>query len=157
MLILLGAAWGAVYPLTAVVLRELPTPAVVLARTALSALVLVPLAARRNVLRPALSRPAPVACAALLQATFPLVLLTNGQHHVSAALAGSLLATQPIWAAVLIWIAERGLSVRQLAGVLVALGGIAVLDSRDLHLGTASGWGGLELLAAAVCYAAGAV
>jgi drug/metabolite transporter (DMT)-like permease len=58
---------------------------------------------------------------------------------------------------VLTWIAERGMSVRQLAGVLVALGGIVVLYSRDLHLGAASGWGGLELLAAAACYAAGAV
>jgi drug/metabolite transporter (DMT)-like permease len=156
-LVLLGAAWGAVYPLTAVVLRELPTPAVVLARTALSAVVLVPLAVRRKVLRPALGRWPPVVCAALLQATFPLVLLTTGQHHVSAALAGILLSTQPVWAVALTWISEHGISVRQLAGVLVALAGVVVLYSRDLHFGAASGWAGLELLAAAVCYAAGAV
>lgn len=156
-LVLLGAAWGSVYPLTTVVLRELPTPAVVLARTALSALVLLPLAARRNVLRPALDRPIAVIGAALLQATFPLVLLTTGQHHVSAALAGILLATQPVWAAVLTWIAEHAMNLRQLAGVLIALGGIIVLYSRDLHIGTASGLSGLELLAAAACYAAGTV
>jgi drug/metabolite transporter (DMT)-like permease len=156
-LILLGAAWGSVYPLTTLVLRELPAPTVVLARTALSALVLVPLAARRNVLRPAIDRLTAVIGAALLQATFPLVLLTTGQQHVSAALAGILLATQPVWAVVLTWIAEHALRVRELAGVLIALGGIAVLYSGDLHLGAASGRGGLELLAAAACYAAGTV
>ncbi len=156
-LVLLGAAWGSVYPLTTVVLRELPTPAVVLARTALSAAVLLPLALRRNVLRPALDRLIPVAGAALLQATFPLVLLTTGQHRVSAALAGILLATQPAWAAVLTWSAEHAMPIRQLAGVLIALGGIVVLYSRDLHLGAADGTSGLELLAAAACYAAGTV
>src|SRR5438105_3578523 len=100
-LVLVGAAWGSVYPLTTVVLRELPPPAVVLARTSLAALVLVPLAVRRRVLRPALDRITAVIGAALLQATFPLILLTTGQQHVSAALAGILLATQPAWAAML--------------------------------------------------------
>ena len=156
-LVLLGAAWGSVYPLTTLVLRELPAPTVVLARTALAALVLVPLAVRRDVLRPVLDRLTAVIGAALLQATFPLVLLTTGQQHVSAALAGILLATQPAWAAVLTWVADRAMRVRELVGVLVALGGIVVLYARDLHLGSASGQGGLELLAAAACYAAGTV
>jgi len=157
LLILLGAAWGSVYPLTTLVLRELPAPTVVLARTGLAALVLVPLAVRRDVLRPTLGRLTAVLGAALLQATFPLILLTTGQQHVSAALAGILLATQPAWAAMLTWIADRGLRIRELAGVLIALGGIVVLYSRDLHLDSASGRGGLELLAAAACYGAGTV
>jgi len=58
---------------------------------------------------------------------------------------------------VLIWVAGRAMRVRELAGALVALGGIVVLYARDLHLGSASGQGGLELLAAAACYAAGTV
>jgi drug/metabolite transporter (DMT)-like permease len=157
LLVLLGAVWGAVYPLTTVVLRELSPAAVVLARTALSALVLVPLAARRHILRPALDRPAAVTAAALLQATIPLVLLTTGQQHVSAALAGILLATQPVWAGVLSWITGCAIRFRELTGIMIGLGGIVVLYSHDLHFGAASGRGGLELLAAAACYAAGAV
>ncbi len=73
---------------------------------------------------------------------------------MSAALAGILLATPPVWAVVLTWICERAMRVRELTGVLIALGGIVVLYSGDLHLGNASGRGGLELLAAAACYAA---
>jgi hypothetical protein len=37
LLVVLGALWGSVYPLTTVVLRELSPPAVVLVRTGLSA------------------------------------------------------------------------------------------------------------------------
>jgi hypothetical protein len=47
--------------------------------------------------------------------------------------------------------------VRELADVLIALGGIVMLYSGDLHLGTASGRGGSELLAAAARYATGRV
>jgi drug/metabolite transporter (DMT)-like permease len=152
-----GALWGSVYPLTTVVLRDLSPPAVVLARTAVSALVLIPAAAARHVLRPVMTRPVATAGAALLQATVPLVLLTTGQQHVPAALAGIVLATQPVWAAVFTWITDHTVRARELAGVLAGLAGIAVLYSRDLHLGAASGYGGLELLAAAASYAAGTV
>ena len=157
LLILLGAVWGSVYPLPALALPDRPPPAVVPARPGLSARVLPPPPPGRHVLRPAAARPIAVSGAALLQAAIPLVLLTTGQQHVSAALAGILLATQPVWAAVLTWIFDRAVRGRELAGVAAGLGGIVVLYSRDLHFGAASGYGGLELLAAAACYAAGTV
>jgi drug/metabolite transporter (DMT)-like permease len=157
LLVFLGAIWGAVYPLTAVALRELSPPAVVVARTALSALVLIPFAAHRHVLVALRARRAAVLVAALLQATIPLVLLTVGQQHVSAGLAGILLASQPVWAVMLISVLDRRLHPRQLAGVLIGLGGVALLLLRDLDPGGTSGWGGLALLAAAIFYAAGTV
>jgi drug/metabolite transporter (DMT)-like permease len=157
LLVLLGAIWGAVYPLTAVALRELSPPAVVVARTALSALVLLPFAARRDVLDALRARQAAVLVAALLQATIPLVLLTVGQQHVSAGLAGILVASQPVWAAVLTTVLDRRVHLRQFAGVLIGLCGVALLFLRNLDLRSASGWGGLALLAAAVFYAAGTV
>ena len=98
LLILLGAVWGSVYPLTTFVLRELPPPAVVLARTGLSALGLLPLAARRHVLRPAAARPLAVSGAALLQAAIPLVLLLFGSVWlfplVTALVAGDIIAAE---------------------------------------------------------------
>jgi drug/metabolite transporter (DMT)-like permease len=101
LLLVLGATWGAVYPLTTIALRELSPPAVVFYRAALAAVVLLPVALRAGVLRAAAARPLAVLGAALLQ-------LTTGQQHVSAALAGIVLATQALWAAVLTAAASGG-------------------------------------------------
>jgi len=157
LLLVLGATWGAVYPLTTIALRELSPPAVVFYRAALAAVVLLPVALRAGVLRAAAARPLAVLGAALLQATIPLVLLTAGQQHVSAALAGIVLATQALWAAVLTAAAGGGLRARTMAGILTGLCGVIALFAAGLRLDGSTGLGGLELLAAAACYAAGSV
>lgn len=157
LLIILGALWGAVYPLTAAVLRELPTPAVVVARTTLSALVLIPLAIRSGALKAVRARPAAVVAAALLQATIPLVLLTAGQQHVSPGLAGILVASQTVWATLISAVADRKVHTRQLSGVLLGLCGVALVFLKDLHLGSTNAWGGASLLGAAVFFALGAI
>lgn len=157
LLIVLGATWGAVYPLTTLALRDLSPPAVVFYRAALATLVLLPLALRSRIFRPAAARPLAVLGAALLQATIPLVLLTTGQQHVSAALAGIVLATQPLWAAALPAVTGHRQRARTLTGILTGLCGIIVLFAGGLHLDATTGWGSLELLAAAACYAAGSV
>lgn len=157
LLILLGAAWGAAYPLTAVVLRELSTPAVVVARTALSAIVLLPFAAHTGTLRAIRARPVGVLVAALLQVTIPLVLFTTGQRYISAGLAGILVASQPVWAAIMTAIVDRTSHPRQFAGVLIGLCGVAMLFLQDIHIGGTSGWAAAQLLAAAVFFAAGAI
>ncbi|MCW2948068.1 MAG: putative integral rane protein [Actinoallomurus sp.] len=157
LLILLGAAWGAAYPLTAVVLRELSAPAVVVARTALSAIVLFPLAAHRGTLGAIRARPAGVLVAALLQVTIPLVLFTIGQRYISAGLAGILMATQPVWAAIMTAIVDRTFPPRQFAGVLTGLCGVALLFLSDVHIGGTSGLAGALLLAGAASFAAGAI
>jgi len=156
LLILVGAAWGAVYPLTAVALRELSPAAVVVVRTGLSTLALAPFALRADVLRHVRARLPAVLVAAALQATIPLILMTTGQQHVSSGLAGILLASQPVWATVLVASTERAVRPRQSLGVLVGFAGIALLFARDLH-GRTTAWAGATLLAAAVFYAAGTV
>lgn len=157
LLLVLGAAWGAVYPLNSVALRELSPSAVIFARASLSALVLVPLVTRWGMIAAVRARPVPVVVAALLQATIPLVLLTSGQQHVSAGLAGIMVASQPVWAAVFAAVVDRTIHVRQFAGVLVGLAGVSLTFVRDLGIGGTSGWGGAALLAAAIFFAVGAV
>lgn len=157
LLILLGAAWGAAYPLTAVVLRELSASAVVVARTALAAIVLFPLAVRSGTLRAIRARPGGVLVAALLQVTIPLVLFTAGQRYISAGLAGILMASQPVWAAIITAIVCRTSDLRQFAGVFTGLCGVALLFLRDVHIGGRSGLAAGLLLAAAAFFAAGAV
>lgn len=157
LLILLGAAWGAAYPLTAVVLREFSTPAVVFARTALSAIVLLPFAARSGTLRAIRAHPAGIFVAAVLQVTVPLLLFTAGQRFISAGLAGILLASQPVWVAIIAAIIDRTFHARQFGGVFTGLCGVTLLFFHDIHIGGKSGLAAALLLAAAVSLAAGAV
>jgi drug/metabolite transporter (DMT)-like permease len=159
LLIVIGAVWGAVYPLTAVVLRDLPPPAVVAARTAFAAAALLPFVLRRSLLGALRRRLVPVMTAAFLQATAPLLLLTIGQQHVTASVAGILAGSQPVWAAVLTILAEGSVRrhARQIAGVLVGLAGVALLFVRDLDASGTTLGGGLAVLGAAVLFGAGAV
>lgn len=159
LLVALGAVWGAVYPLTSLALRELEPPAVVVARTALGAAVLLPLAAHQRVLGWFRARPGGLLVAALLQATIPLVLLTTGQQHVPAGLAGILVGTQPVWAGTLTTTAERTVQPREVAGLLLGLAGVVLLFARDLTLSdtAATAGAGALVLAAAFFYGAGTV
>jgi drug/metabolite transporter (DMT)-like permease len=154
-LVLLGALWGAVYPLTTVVLRELTPPVVVAGRAGIAAVVLVPVAWRTGALAGVQARAGRVLVAAVLQATLPLVLLTLGQQHVGAGVAGIVLASQAVWAAVMAGVVERVLARRVLAGVVIGLVGVALLFVRDLDVGATSGRGGVLLLGAAISFAAG--
>lgn len=157
LLLTLGALWGAVFPLSVVVLHSMSAMAVVVARTALSAAVLLPLAARRGVLIRAVRRqPHALVAATVLQLTVPIVLLTAGQQHVSAGLAGILLATQPVWATVITAVLSRRLPPSAAVGVALGLTGCVLLFMRDLGASSAP-LGGTLLLTAAAGYAAGAV
>ncbi len=153
----LGALWGAVYPLTTVVLRELPTSTLVAARTGLAAVVLVPLAWRSGVLGAVAARPVAVLLAAGLQATLPLVLLTAGQRHVSAAVAGIVLASQPVWAVVFTGMLDRRVQPVSALGVLLGLAGVGLLFVGDRGGEGTTFFGGVVLVGAAACFAAGAV
>src|SRR5690349_15064928 len=89
-LIALAALWGAVYLLIEIALRELSPVLVVFGRVALAALLLTPLAVRRDALRQLWRHPRAITETVLVQSTFPLLLLTFGQLHVSSGLAGIL-------------------------------------------------------------------
>jgi drug/metabolite transporter (DMT)-like permease len=143
--------------LNAVVLRALPPAAVVALRTLFAAAVLLPVAWRSGVVGSVRRRPRAVLLAVLLQSTFPLVLLTVGQEHVDAGLAGIVIASQPVWAAVITSAVGRYLSGAEVAGVLVGLCGVGLIFARDLDLGATSGLAGIALLGAAVLFAGGSV
>ncbi|WP_433498543.1 DMT family transporter [Sphaerimonospora sp. CA-214678] len=156
-LVLLGAIWGAIYPLTTVALRDLTPATIVVTRTALSAVVLIPFAIHSGALSTLRVRPVAVLVAALLQVAIPLMLLTIGQQYVSAGLAGILVATQPVWAAVMAVIITRAVQRRLFAGVSLGLAGVALLFLQDVDLANTSGWGAAALIAAAAFIAAGSI
>lgn len=155
-LVALGAAWGAVYPLTGVALRAGLTPAWVVALRALgAALLLLPYAAVTGALRPALARPATVLLAGLVQATVPLLLITGAQQHVSAGAAGILSTLQPVCAILIIATLSGAMHWLRWAGVVLGAGG-AILLAGPIGSGN-DPRAAAAVLAAAALFAAGAV
>ncbi|MGK5441635.1 DMT family transporter [Micromonospora sp. URMC 105] len=159
-LVILSALWGAVYPLITVALRDLSPTLVVLGRVLLAALLLLPLAIRRDSLRPVWRNPRAIIETVLVQSTAPLLLLTYGQQYVSASVAGILVGAQPLFVALLaLRFApdERPQGWKGLTGVLLGLVGLVLLFGVDLRGGRLALLGGALILVAAVCYAAGAM
>ena len=96
LLIVLAAVWGAAYPLTTVVLRDVTPQGVVFWRTATAAAVLIPFASRGRAWAAVRKHWRAVVVAAVVQAAIPLVLLTAGQPHVSSSVAGIISGAQPV-------------------------------------------------------------
>ena len=159
-LVVLSALWGAVYPLNTVVLRDLSPVWVVLGRVLLAALILVPIAVHRDALRPLWRHPRAIIETVLVQSTVPLLLLTYGQQHVSASLAGILIGAQPLFVALLaVRFArdERPHGWKGIGGIVLGLAGLVLLFGVDLRGGTRALNGGALVVAAALCYAGGAI
>lgn len=159
LLLVLAAAWGAVYPLTTVALRHVSPEGVVFWRTAAAAAVLAPAAVRPWMLATVKKRWRAVLVATGLQATVPLVLLTLGQQHVSASVAGVISGAQPA-AVALLALAIPGAhrpGFRELAGIATGAAGVVLLFARGLDSGHTQLAGGLIVLGSAICFALGAV
>ena len=159
LILVLAATWGAVYPLTAVALRQVSPQDVVFVRTAPAALVLIPFGIRGKVIEAVRKRWRDVLAASALQATIPLVLLTVGQQHVSASVAGIISGAQPVMVAFLAFIVPgaRRPGRQAIAGITVGLAGIVLLFSDDLGAPGTSLLAGLAVLGSAIFFALGAV
>ena len=159
-LLTLAALWGAVYPLITLALRGLPPVGVVFGRVALAALLLTPLAIHRDALRPLWKRPRPIIETVLIQSTLPLLLLTFGQQHINPGLAGILIGAQPLFVALLAYRYapdERPQGWKGTTGITLGMLGLILLFGVDLRGGWPTLTGGALVLAAAICYAAGAI
>jgi drug/metabolite transporter (DMT)-like permease len=153
----LAATWGASYLFIKVGLRDLDAAQVVFSRTALAALVLLPVALRTGAIPLLLERKAVVVGIALIQVVVPFLLISVGEAHVDSALAGILVASAPIFTALLAMRfdhAERS-SGWGAAGVGVGILGVALLFGVDLSGDGTALLAGLGILGAGLCYAAG--
>jgi len=145
--------WGIPYLLIKVAVGGVSVPMVVFSRTALGALVLLPLALRSGqfgALRPVWRW---LVAFAVLEMIIPWGLLSNAERQLPSSLAGLLIAAVPIIAVVIARLTggtER-LSPRRWAGLLVGLGGVAVLAAP--HLAGGRGWPVAEVLLVAIGYA----
>jgi drug/metabolite transporter (DMT)-like permease len=157
LLSVLAALWGASYLFIKIGLRDLSPAMVVFVRTALAALVLLPFAVRLGTLGPLRGRLALVSGLAALQVAGPFALITAGEQWIASSMAGILVASAPIFTAILaIWVDQseraRGWSV---VGIAVGIVGVALLLGVDLSGDALALVGGLMVLLAGLGYALG--
>jgi drug/metabolite transporter (DMT)-like permease len=163
MLLTLGGIWGAGFMLIEIGLQDLEPAALVTTRLGSAALVLGLAMAVAGRLRPALARMRPLhrrlALAAFVNNAVPFLLLAWGQQYVTSSVAAILTSSAPMFTALLAAVAVRSERVggARLVGFLLAFVGVVLV----LGGGPASGErvviGGLAVVGAALCYAAGAL
>jgi drug/metabolite transporter (DMT)-like permease len=151
-----AALWGASYMFIKVALDAgVSEGFIICLRTALGAMVLVPLALRAGALPLLLARRGWVLALAMAQVIVPFGLITFGENQVPSALAGILIASSPLFVALLaVWVDQdersRGWG---LVGVLLGMAGVVLLFGVDLSGDSKTLLGGLMILGAALSYA----
>lgn len=156
-LLLLASVWGASYMLIKIGLRDLPAPMVAWMRIALAALVLVPVAASQRALGVVRGRVGTLAVVGAVQVAGPFLLIALGEEAISSALAGILVATAPIFTALLairVDHEERSEGAR-LVGIVLGIAGVATLFGLDLSDSGSTVLGGLAVVGAGLGYAVG--
>jgi drug/metabolite transporter (DMT)-like permease len=155
---LLAALWGASYLFIKVNLDDGMSPVfLVFTRLTLGALVLIPLALRDDALRGIGRCWRAVAFVAVVPVVVPFLLITLGQRHVASSLAGILIASSPIFTALIAarYDAEERPYGIAISGVLIGIVGVALLFGVDLSGDATALAGGLMIVLAALGYAVG--
>src|SRR5947207_11326315 len=149
--------WGIPYLMIRVAVRELAPVTLVFLRTGLAALLLVPLAARRDELRPLLARWRPLLAYTAIEVALPWVLLSRAETKLTSSLTGLLIAAVPLVGALIVSLSgeREWLGARRWVGLLVGLGGVAAIVGLDL--GHVNAVALVELFLVAVCYAVGPI
>jgi len=156
---ILAATWGASYLFIKVGLRDFSSAFVVFGRTALAAAVLAAIAHRGGHLGALRGKWRPVGVLAVVQVAVPFVLITEGEHHVPSALAGILVASAPIYTALLAlrYDASERVTGWAAVGILIGIVGVVLLFGVDLSGDSDTMLGGLMVLVASLGYSVGAL
>ena len=157
LLLALATIWGASYMLIKIGLRDLSPAMVAWSRIALAALVIAPIAAARGALRGLAGAIGMLALVGAVQVAGPFLLISVGEEEISSALAGILIATAPIFTALLairVDHEERSQGLR-LVGVMIGIAGVALLFGVDLSGSGSALLGGLAVVLAGLGYAIG--
>ena len=149
--------WGIPYLMIRVAVRELAPVTLVFLRTGLAALLLVPLAARRQELRPLLGPWRPLLAYTAIEVALPWVLLSRAETKLTSSLTGLLIAAVPLVGALIVSLSgeRERLGGRRWLGLLVGLGGVAAIVGLDL--GHVDAVALVEIALVAVCYAVGPI
>ena len=155
-LLALSLLWGASFFLISVALTGLPVLSIVALRLVVAALVLwaiVAVTGRAVPRDPAIWRAFLVM--GVLNNAIPFSLIVWGQTGIPSGLASILNATTPLWTVLVTaaLLADERASLRKLAGVVLGLGGVAVMIGLDALAGLGHAiWPQLAILVAAISY-----
>ncbi|WP_024288769.1 DMT family transporter [Cellulomonas sp. KRMCY2] len=149
----LGVIWGIPYLLIKVAVAEVSPATVVLARTAIGAAVLLPFALRGAGFAALRGRWPAVLLFAGLEIVGPWLLFSDAEQTIASSTTGLLVATVPVLAVLVGRLVGDRQPVRAVrwAGLLIGLGGVAVLTGPGLTDGHA--WAVIEVLLGALGYA----
>ena len=152
---LVAVLWGIPYLLIAVALTGFDATFVAWARVALAAVVLGCVVGPRSLVGALRGRVTAVCAFAVVQFSVPLVLIAEAERSVPSSLVGCLIASEPLWIALLARRMDRAerTGPAGVVGLLAAMAGVGILLGAEL----AGGVGALLALGAAGCYAVAAL
>jgi drug/metabolite transporter (DMT)-like permease len=155
-----SVAWGLPYFFIRIAAEEFSTPMIIFARTVLGVLVLLPLAIKRNSIRPALKAWKYVLAFAVIEMMIPWLLLTNAESgdpvHISSGLAGLLIATVPFFSIFIgyFYIGDKSVfHPKTIFGLVTGFVGLVLLVGIDAFAGHIEAFWVLVVILAAVGYA----
>jgi drug/metabolite transporter (DMT)-like permease len=151
----MGVIWGMPYLLIKVAVGGVSVPVLVCTRVAVGSLLLFPMAIRGGQLRQLRGYVRWLAAFTLIEIVGPFALLSNAEKHLPSSTSGLLVAAVPIFAALLAIVTGSGdrLTAIRWAGLLIGLGGVAVLAGPGAGKGSALPV--IEVLGTALGYSIG--
>jgi drug/metabolite transporter (DMT)-like permease len=153
-----SVVWGIPYLLIRIAIDDgVPPVFLAWARIALGAAALLMVVPWRDVARALRSRLRWIAGFALAELVLPFPLIAIGEQHVASSLAAILIATAPLFVALLAlrFDASERVSGRRLIGLVLGLAGVGALIGIDISGRIDELLGGVAILVAALCYAVG--
>ena len=135
--------WGIPYLMIKVVMDAGVSPGfLVFARTAIGALLLLPVALRQGAVRPALAHWRPVLAFAAIELGITWYLLNSAEEKLSSSLVALLISMVPLISTLIAWrLGDRSvLSPTRLGGLVIGLGGVAVVVGLNLTAGGTPAW-----------------
>lgn len=153
----MAVLWGMPYLFIKQAVESYSPAGMVAGRTLIGALLLLPFALRQGALRPALAKWPWVLAFAALEMGAAFLLLGHAEQTLPSGLTGLLVATVPLFAAIIAFsIGDRtALKPVRVIGLVLGFGGVAVIVAGP-GLAIASGAGVIaagEVLLVAICYA----
>jgi drug/metabolite transporter (DMT)-like permease len=126
--IALGVIWGLPYFLIRIAVRDLDPATLVFLRTGLASLILLPFALRRRQLGVLLDHWPAVLAYTLTEIIVPWLLLFTAEQRLTSSLAGLLIATVPIFGAVIAWaLGHERPGRRRVFGLALGFAGVVIL------------------------------
>ncbi|MGO9965109.1 MAG: DMT family transporter [Acidimicrobiales bacterium] len=131
----LSVIWGVPYLLIRISVREVAPSTLIFFRTAPVALVLLPLVAFRGQVPALLRRWRPLLAYTALEIIFAWLMLFRAEERLSSSMAGLLIAASPLVGALISRLNgdEDRFDRRQVGGLLLGLGGVALLVGVDVR------------------------